>query len=67
MAKRFNLSLVDLIQSQPNGTTDTYYFLGNYYSVQQADADANNAHASRAITEAPPPPPPATARSCPRR
>ena len=30
---------VDLIAAQPHGTTDTYSFFGDYYSVERADAD----------------------------
>ena len=39
LAKRFNLTTVDLLAAQPRGTTDTFYFLGGPYSVAQADAD----------------------------
>lgn len=39
LARRFHLKKVDLIAAQPRGTTDTYSFFGDYYSVDQADAD----------------------------
>ena len=38
-AQRFNLNVVDLIAAQPTGTDDTYYFLGDFYPVKQADKD----------------------------
>jgi len=38
-ADRFGLTAVDLIAAQPQGTDDTYYFLGDYYSTRQADRD----------------------------
>jgi monoamine oxidase len=39
LARRFNLPKVDLLAAEPAGTTDTYYFLGHRYPVDQADAD----------------------------
>ncbi len=39
LAKRFHLPLTDLIAAQPNGTDDTYWFLGGYYTQAQADDD----------------------------
>ena len=39
LAKRFHLKKVDLLAAQPRGTTDTYSFFGDYYSVDRADAD----------------------------
>src|SRR4051812_48919949 len=39
LAKRFNLTTVDLLASQPRGTPDTFYFQGAPYPVDQADAD----------------------------
>ena len=39
LARRFHLKKVDLIAAQPRGTTDTYSFFGDYYSVDQADSD----------------------------
>ena len=39
LARRFHLKKVDLIAAQPHGTTDTYSFFGDYYSVERADAD----------------------------
>ena len=38
LAKRFNLPLVDLLQAEPNGSEDTYFFNGVFYPK----ADANN-------------------------
>lgn len=39
LAKRFNLTTVDLPAAQPRGSSDTYYFLGADYPVDQADSD----------------------------
>jgi monoamine oxidase len=39
LARRFGLRLDNLLAAQPRGTDDTYYFLGTYYSLDQADAD----------------------------
>jgi len=39
LARRFGLRLDNLLAAQPRGTGDTYYFLGSYYSLDQADAD----------------------------
>ncbi len=39
LAKRFNLATVDLLAAQPRGSTDTYYFLGGDYPIDQADSD----------------------------
>jgi len=39
LAKRFKLPLTDLLAAEPRGTSDTYWFLGDYYPVDQADAD----------------------------
>ncbi len=39
LAKRFGLMLDDLSTAPPNGSEDTYHFLGNYYSQAQADKD----------------------------
>jgi len=44
LAQRFNLDTVDLIAAQPNGTTDTYWFLNGYYSTDQADTDFQPIH-----------------------
>ena len=37
LAQRFRLATADLIAAQPNGSTDTNWFLGGYYSTAQAD------------------------------
>jgi len=44
LAQRFNLPTDDLVAAQPNGSTDTYWFLNGYYSTQQADSDFQPIH-----------------------
>jgi monoamine oxidase len=44
LAQRFNLPTVDLAAAQPNGSTDTYWFLDGYYSADQADKDFQPIH-----------------------
>jgi monoamine oxidase len=44
LAQRFGLSTVDLLGAQPNGSTDTFYFDGAYYPVEQADKDFQPVH-----------------------
>jgi len=39
LASRFNLTIVDLINGQPSGTTDTYMINNNIYSYSQIVAD----------------------------
>ncbi|HTW28911.1 MAG TPA: NAD(P)/FAD-dependent oxidoreductase [Acetobacteraceae bacterium] len=39
LAKRYGIPLTDLIAAQPPGTTDTYFFSGEYYPVAQAERD----------------------------
>ncbi|HEX7733560.1 MAG TPA: FAD-dependent oxidoreductase, partial [Ktedonobacteraceae bacterium] len=39
LAQRFNLNTVDLLQAQPQGSQDTYYFFGKYYPQSTADDD----------------------------
>jgi monoamine oxidase len=39
LAQRFNLPVVDLLAAQPAGSSDTFWFLGGRYPVEQADAD----------------------------
>lgn len=39
LASRFNLPTVDLLAAEPVGSTETYWFLGGRYSVDQADVD----------------------------
>jgi monoamine oxidase len=39
LAGRYGLPLDDLLAAQPEGSGDTYYVNGDYYSKQQADAD----------------------------
>jgi monoamine oxidase len=44
LAQRFRLATVDLIKAQPQGSTDTDWFLGAYYTADQADADFQPVH-----------------------
>jgi monoamine oxidase len=44
LARRFGLQKVDLLAAEPDGTTDTYWFLGAQYPVDQADADFAPVH-----------------------
>ena len=44
LARRFNLPLADLHQAEPNGSTDTYFFAGQYYPAAQADIDFKPVH-----------------------
>jgi monoamine oxidase len=46
LAQRFNLSTVDLFGAQPNGSTDTNWFLGGYYSATDADNDFQAIHST---------------------
>ena len=46
LARRFHLKRVDLLAAQPRGTTDTYSFFGDYYSVDQADSDFDRIRAT---------------------
>jgi monoamine oxidase len=39
LANRFNLATVDLLGAEPNQSTDTYYFLGAYYTKTDANSD----------------------------
>jgi monoamine oxidase len=39
LAQRFGLTTTDEIQAQPNGSSDTLWFQGNYYPVSQAYSD----------------------------
>jgi monoamine oxidase len=44
LARRFNLATVDLVQAQPNGTTDTYWISGAQYPYAQASNDFKPVH-----------------------
>jgi monoamine oxidase len=44
LCQRFGLATVDVLQAQPNGSTETYYFLGGYYSYNQASSDFQPVH-----------------------
>ena len=44
LAQRFGLATVDLIQAQPNGTTDTYWIFGAQYPYAQASNDFKPVH-----------------------
>lgn len=39
LADRFGLPVDDLLAAQPDGSTDTYWFLNQRYSAEQADRD----------------------------
>ena len=44
LAQRFALATTDLFGTEPNGSTDTLWFLGGYYSTAQADKDFQPIH-----------------------
>jgi monoamine oxidase len=44
LAHRFNLAKVDLLQAQPDGTTDTYWISGAQYPYAQALSDFTPVH-----------------------
>jgi monoamine oxidase len=44
LAQRFGLATVDLLQAQPNGTTDTYWIFGSRYPYAQASIDFKPVH-----------------------
>src|SRR5258708_35853213 len=44
MAQRFGLQTVDLLQAQPNGSQDTYFFFNKYYLQKTADGDFQQVH-----------------------
>src|SRR6478752_6397620 len=44
LAKRFGLTLDDLVQAEPNGSEPTYYFNGRYYPYAQATKDFQQVH-----------------------
>jgi monoamine oxidase len=44
LAQRFKLATADLIQAQPNGTTDTYWLFGSQYPYAQASIDFKPVH-----------------------
>jgi monoamine oxidase len=44
LAQRFGLATSDLFGAQPNGSTDTLWFLGGYYATDQADKDFQPIH-----------------------
>jgi monoamine oxidase len=44
LAKQFGLQLDDVLQAQPNGSTETYWFLNGYYSYTQASNDFQPVH-----------------------
>jgi monoamine oxidase len=41
LAQRFNIPKADLLGAEPNHSTDTDYFFGEYYTSAQAQADFN--------------------------
>jgi monoamine oxidase len=44
LAKRFGLPLDDVLAAQPNASTETYFFFGQYYSYDQASKDFQPVH-----------------------
>jgi monoamine oxidase len=44
LAQRFRLPTADLVAAQPNGSTDTNWFVNGYYSTAQADKDFQPIH-----------------------
>jgi monoamine oxidase len=44
LAQQFGLLTDDVLQAQPNGSTETYYFLNDYYSYDQASKDFQPVH-----------------------
>jgi monoamine oxidase len=44
LAQRFGLATVDMLQAQPNGTTDTYWIFGADYPYAQASIDFKPVH-----------------------
>jgi monoamine oxidase len=41
LAKRFGITVVDLLSAQPPQSTETYYFFNEYYTRDQANVDFN--------------------------
>jgi monoamine oxidase len=41
LAKRFGIQVVDLLAAEPNQSTETYYFSGQYYTRADANDDFN--------------------------
>ena len=41
LAKRFGISVVDLLAAEPPQSTETYYFFGEYYTRREANIDFN--------------------------
>jgi monoamine oxidase len=41
LAKRFRISVVDLLAAEPPQSTETYYFFDQYYTRRQANVDFN--------------------------
>jgi monoamine oxidase len=44
LAQRFSLPVVDMLQAQPNGTSDTYWIFGSQYPYAQASKDFQPVH-----------------------
>lgn len=44
LAKQFGLPLDDVLQAEPNSSTETYWFLGGYYPYSQASSDFQAVH-----------------------
>jgi monoamine oxidase len=46
LAKRFNISITDLLAAEPNRSTETDWFFGTYYTHVQANIDFNPVYAA---------------------
>jgi monoamine oxidase len=44
LAQRFGLQTVDLLQAEPSGSQDTYFFFNHYYLEKTADSDFAQVH-----------------------
>jgi monoamine oxidase len=44
LANRYNLATANVLQAEPNGSEDTYYFFGQYYPRSQATNDFQAVH-----------------------
>jgi monoamine oxidase len=57
LAQRFGLQTVDLLQAEPMGSQDTYFFFNNYYLQKTADGDFSQVyHVLRSQIQAAPSP-----------
>lgn len=44
LAQRYRLAAADIVGAEPNSSEDTNYFLGGYYTQEQADSDFQPVH-----------------------